>query len=66
MVRGLVGEVVVIVLAIGPILFGGDDDDDDDDNDNNDDNDDNEDHAFVSPLPPPPSLQKQWSLSTGE
>jgi hypothetical protein len=45
--------VVVIVLALEPNLFNDDDDDDNKD-------------AFVSPLPPPPSLQKRWSLSTGE
>jgi hypothetical protein len=51
--RALARGVVVIVLALKPNLF---DDDDNDDDDN----------AFVSPLPPAPSLQKRWSLSTGE
>ncbi len=47
--------VVVIVLVLPPNLFDYDNDEGDDDND-----------AFISPLPPPPSLQKRWSLSTGE
>jgi hypothetical protein len=49
--QALAREAIVIVLALAPNLF------DDDDNNNN---------AFVSPLLPPPSLIKQWSLSTGE
>jgi hypothetical protein len=50
--QALAWGVIGIVLALAPNLFN--------DNDNNNDN------AFVSPLPPPPSLQKRWSLSTGE
>jgi hypothetical protein len=55
--QALAGGVVVIILALAPNLFN---------NDNKDNNDDNDNDAFVSPLPPPQSLQKQWSLSTGE
>jgi hypothetical protein len=47
--QALARGVVVIVLALVPNLFDG--------NDNNNDVDDDDD-AFVSPLPPPPSLQK--------
>ncbi len=46
-----------------------DDDNDGEDDDNEDDNDDDDnddDDAFVSPLPPSPSLQKRWLLSTCE
>ncbi len=62
--QALARGVLVIVLALASNLFD-DDNNEDNDEDDNDDNDDNDD-AFVSPLPPPPSLQKQWSLSTGE
>ncbi len=69
--QALAEGVVVIVLALAPNLFDDKDDNNNDNNDNGDNDDDDDDNdddddAFVSPLPLPPSLQKRWSLSTGE